>query len=74
MGDISQYTQRIKRAVYGEEVRDSIIDALDVVNDDNNSYQQIKDEIAQDKQDIDNTVEEFDGLVEQVTEAKEVIV
>ena len=74
MGDISQYTQRIKRAVYGEEVRDSIIDALDVVNDDNNSYQQIKDEITQDKQDIDNTVEEFDGLVEQVTEAKEVIV
>ena len=74
MGDISQYTQRIKRAVYGEEVRDSIIDALNVVNDDNNSYQQIKDEITQDKQDIDNTVEEFDGLVEQVTEAKEVIV
>lgn len=74
MGDISQYTQRIKRAVYGEEVRDSIIDALNVVNDDNNSYQQIKDEITQDKQDIDNTVEEFNGLVEQVTEAKEVIV
>ena len=74
MGDISQYTQRIKRAVYGEEVRNSIIDALDVVNDDNNSYQQIKDEITQDKQDIDNTVEEFDGLVDDVTEARDTIV
>ena len=74
MADISQYTEKIRKAVYGEEVRGSIINALEAVNDDNNSYQAIKDEIKQDKQDIDNTVEEFDGLVEQVTEAKEVIV
>ena len=74
MADISQYTEKIRRAVYGEEVRGSIINALEAVNDDNNSYQAIKDEIKQDKQDIDNTVDEFDGLVEQVTEAKEVIV
>lgn len=74
MADISQYTEKIRKAVYGEEVRGSIINALEAVNDDNNSYQAIKDEIKQDKQDIDHTVEEFDGLVEQVTEAKEVIV
>lgn len=74
MADISQYTERIRRAVYGEEVRGSIINALEAVNDDNNSYQAIKDEIKQDKQDINNTVNEFNTLIEQVTEAKEIIV
>lgn len=74
MADISQYTEKIRRAVYGEEVRGSIINALEAVNDDNNSYQAIKDEIKQDKQGIDNTVDEFDGLVEQVANTKEVIV
>lgn len=74
MADISQYTERIRRAVYGEEVRGSIINALEAVNDDNNSYQAIKDEIKQDKQDINNTVNEFNSLIEQVTETKEIIV
>ena len=73
MADIKQYTDQIKNAVYGEEVRDSIINALNKVNDDNNSYQNIKDEIKKDKRNIEDTVDEFGGLVEQVTEAKEMI-
>lgn len=74
MADISPYTQQIRNAVYGEEVRGSIIAALNAVNDDNNSYQAIKDQIRADKQSIEGTVEEFDELVEDVTEARDTIV
>lgn len=45
MADISEYTDAIAEARYGEEVRGSIINALEKVNDDNNQYIGIKDEI-----------------------------
>ncbi len=45
MADISEYTDAIAEARYGEEVRGSIINALEAVNDDNNKYIGIKDEI-----------------------------
>ena len=45
MADISEYTDAIAEARYGEEVRGSIINALEKVNDDNNKYIGIKDEI-----------------------------
>lgn len=45
MADISEYTEAIAEARYGEEVRGSIINALEAVNDDNNKYIGIKDEI-----------------------------
>lgn len=45
MADISEYTDAIAEARYGEEVRGSIINALEAVNDDNNQYIGIKDEI-----------------------------
>lgn len=35
MANIKPYTDQIKNAVYGEEVRDSIVSALEKVNDDN---------------------------------------
>lgn len=60
MADIKEYTDEIKNAVYGEEVRDSIIGALNKVNDDNNSYQSIKDEINSDVEYIDNQVASID--------------
>ena len=46
MADIKRYTDQIAAAVYGEEVRGSIINALNKVNDDNNSYQDIKNEVV----------------------------
>lgn len=70
MADIKQYTDQIKNAVYGEEVRDSIIGALEKVNDDNNSYQDIKDQITSDKEAIDRQVETFGDMVAQATETK----
>lgn len=63
MANIKPYTDQIKNAVYGEEVRDSIVSALEKVNDDNESYQAIKDEITADKTHIDAQVEEFGDMV-----------
>ena len=45
MANISTYISQIQNAVYGEEVRSSIINALEKVNDDNESYQALKDEV-----------------------------
>lgn len=70
MADIKQYTDQIKNAVYGEEVRDSIIGALEKVNDDNNSYQDIKDQITSDKEAIDRQVETFGDMTEDAAEIK----
>lgn len=69
MADISQYTGKIKNAVYGEEVRDSIIDALNKVNDDNESYQTIKEQIIDAKDDVDSQVANFDAKVQSAQTA-----
>ena len=63
MANIQPYINEIQNAVYGEEVRSSIINALVAVNDDNESYQTIKNQIIQAKDDIDDQVEAFDGKV-----------
>ena len=44
MPDIPKEIAKIQNAVYGEEVRGSIIDALEKVNNDNGQYQSIKEE------------------------------
>ena len=69
MADISQYTQQIQNAVYGEEVRSSIINALNKVNDDNNSYQQLKADVVAAKDDVDEQVEVFDAKVAAAVQA-----
>lgn len=68
MANIQPYINEIQNAVYGEEVRSSIINALVAVNDDNESYQTIKNQIIQAKDDIDDQVEAFDGKVEDAEE------
>lgn len=60
MANIKPYTDQISQAVYGEEVRSSIINALNKVNDDNNSYQSIKEQIIEAKDDVDAQVATFD--------------
>lgn len=60
MANIKPYTDQISQAVYGEEVRSSIINALNKVNDDNNSYQSIKEQIIEAKDDVDAQVAVFD--------------
>lgn len=69
MANIKEYTDAIKNAVYGEQVRGSIINALNKVNDDNNSYAAIKTSIEATKTAVDVTVARFNQTAEDATEA-----
>ena len=69
MENIKPYTDEIANAVYGEEVRSSIINALNKVNDDNNSYQDIKNQILASKDDVNEAVAEFDAKVASAQDA-----
>ena len=69
MANIKPYTDEIANAVYGEEVRSSIINALNKVNDDNNSYQDIKNQIVASKDDVNEAVAEFDANVASAQDA-----
>lgn len=69
MANIKEYTDAIKNAVYGEQVRGSIINALNKVNDDNNSYAAIKTSIEATKTAVDDTVARFNQTAEDATEA-----
>ena len=66
MADIKQYTDQIANAVYGEEVRGSIINALNKVNNDNNSYAQIKSDVVAAKDDVSAQVAALDQKVANV--------
>lgn len=69
MANIKPYTDEIANAVYGEEVRSSIINALNKVNDDNNSYQDIKNQIVASKDDVNEAVAKFDAKVASAQDA-----
>lgn len=69
MANIKPYTDEIANAVYGEEVRSSIINALNKVNDDNNGYQDIKNQIVASKDDVNEAVAEFDAKVASAQDA-----
>ena len=56
MANIQPYIDQIQNAVYGEEVRSSIINALENVNDDNNSYADLKKEVIAAKDTVDEDV------------------
>ncbi len=63
MANIDPYIKQIQDAVYGEEVRSSIINALQKVNDDNESYQQLKKDVIAAKDNVDSQVSAFDAKV-----------
>lgn len=71
MANIDEYIRQIEQAEYGEEVRSSIVNALRKVNDDNNSYGDIKKEILNAKDAIDDQVVAFDN---KVTAAQSIII
>lgn len=56
MANIQPYIDQILNAVYGEEVRSSIVNALKKVNDDNNSYADLKKEVIAAKDAVDKDV------------------
>ena len=57
MANIQPYIDQILNAVYGEEVRSSIVNALEKVNDDNNSYVDLKKEVIAAKDAVDKDVD-----------------
>lgn len=56
MANIQPYLDQIANAVYGEEVRSSIINGLQKVNDDNDSYADLKKEVIAAKNAVDEDV------------------
>lgn len=56
MANIQPYIDQILNAVYGEEVRSSIVNALEKVNNDNNSYADLKKEVIAAKDAVDKDV------------------
>ena len=59
MADIKFYIEQIQRAIYGEEVRSSIANALTVVNEDNNEQQALRDEVIHARDDMYDYVNDF---------------
>ncbi len=50
------YTDKIRAAKKGKDVRDSIADGIDMVSDENNTYEQIKKDVVNAKNEIDANV------------------
>lgn len=69
MPDISKEIAKIQNAVYGEEVRGSIIDALEKVNDDNGQYQSIKEEVTAAASTVKQQVEAIDTKSSEVQQS-----
>lgn len=70
MANITTYIEQIQNAVYGEEVRGSIINALQKVNDDNESYQQLKQDVIAAKDKVETAVAEYEEAIETGNAAK----
>ena len=68
MANIQPYIDQIQNAVYGEEVRSSIVNALTKVNDDNDSYADLKKEVIAAKDKVEDQVNEFDNKVKDASE------
>lgn len=69
MANIQSYLDQIANAVYGEEIRSSIINSLQKVNDDNDSYADLKKEVIAARDDINDQVYQFDKKMEAATTA-----
>lgn len=70
MANIQPYIDQIQNAVYGEEVRSSIVNALVKVNDDNDSYADLKKEVIAAKDAVD---EDVNKVQQKVNDASTVL-
>ena len=68
MANIKPYLDNIANAEYGEDVRGSLINALIKVNDDNDSYNDLKEEVIAARDDINDKVDQFDEKMEAASE------
>lgn len=69
MANIQPYLDQIANAVYGEEVRSSIINGLQKVNDDNDSYADLKKEVIAAKDTVDADVKAVDNKLSAASTA-----
>ena len=69
MANIQPYIDQIQNAVYGEEVRSSIVNALTKVNDDNDSYADLKKEVIAAKDAVDEDVNEVQQKINAASTA-----
>ena len=69
MANIQPYIDQIQNAVYGEEVRSSIVNALTKVNDDNDSYADLKKEVIAAKDAVDEDVNEIQQKINAASTA-----
>lgn len=56
MADVKKYTDQIAKAQKGRDVRDSIVNAINAVSDENNEYNQVKADILEAQTDITGKV------------------
>ena len=69
MANIQPYIDQIQNAVYGEEVRSSIVNALTKVNDDNDSYADLKKEVIAAKDAVDEDVDKVQQKINAASTA-----
>ena len=58
MADVKKYTDQIAKAQKGRDVRDSIVNAINAVSDENNEYNQVKADILAAQADVAKKVAE----------------
>ena len=56
MANVKKYTDQIAKAQKGRDVRDSIVNAINAVSDENNEYNQVKADILAAQSDITEKV------------------
>ena len=69
MANIQPYIDQIQNAIYGEEVRSSIVNALTKVNDDNDSYADLKKEVIAAKDAVDEDVDKVQQKINAASTA-----
>lgn len=78
MANVKKYTDQIAKAQKGRDVRDSIVNAINAVSDENNEYNQVKADILSAQSDItekvkknEQTGQKFAADVKKVEELKQ---
>lgn len=78
MANVKKYTDQIAKAQKGRDVRDSIVNAINAVSDENNEYNQVKADILSAQSDItekvkknEQTEQKFAADVKKVEELKQ---
>ena len=68
--DITPYINKIKNAIYGKDVRSSIVSAITKINDDNNKYDSIKTEVINAR---DTTISRSQTTIDTINNAQSLI-